>query len=106
MGQRTSRKKVAHRKKLHNRFSMVLVSLVVVVLLVVVGIRSYALLQKREALTNQLAEIERLQGEEEKKAQEIEKYSKYTKTLKFVEEKAKKVFNLVYEDEIIFTPEE
>lgn len=106
MAQRATRKKAAYRKKLQNRFSMFLVTLVVVVLLVVVGIRSYGLTQKREELLAQKAENEKLIEEENQKALEIEEYSKYTQTLKFYEEMAKKKLGLVYEDEIIFMQED
>ncbi|MBR4083159.1 MAG: septum formation initiator family protein [Lachnospiraceae bacterium] len=106
MAKRNTRKKAAYRKNLQNRFSMVLVTLVVVVLLVVVGIRSYGLTQKREELQNQMNEVLELQEKEKQKAAELEEYAKYTKTLKFYEEYAKKKLRLVYEDEIIFIKEE
>lgn len=106
MAKKNTRKKVAYRKNLQNRFSMVLVTLVVVVLLVVVGIRSYGLTQKREELQKQMDEVLVLQEKEKQKAAELEEYAKYTKTLKFYEEYAKKKLRLVYEDEIIFIKEE
>lgn len=101
-----TRKKAAYRKNLQNRFSMILVTLVVVVLLVVVGIRSYGLTQKREELQQQMDQIMELQEKEQQRAAEIEEYAKYTKTLKFYEEYAKKKLRLVYEDEIIFIQED
>jgi cell division protein FtsB len=106
MAKKNTRKKAAYRKNLQNRFSMVLVTLVVVVLLVVVGIRSYGLTQKKEELQKQMEEVMELQEKERLKAEEIEEYAKYTKTLKFYEEYAKKKLRLVYEDEIIFIKED
>lgn len=91
---------------MQNRFSMALVTVVVVILLVVVGVRSYGLTQKREELQKQMEEVLELQEKEKQKAAEIEEYAKYTKTLKFYEEYAKKKLRLVYEDEIIFIREE
>lgn len=98
--------KAAHRKKLQNRFSMFLVSMVVLTLLVVVGIRSFGLTKQREALLAEKAEYESLIEDEKQKALEIEEYGKYTKTMKFYEEMAKKKLGLVYEDEIIFLQED
>lgn len=105
MARRVRKKRPAYRKKLQNTFSMILVSLVVVVLLVVVGIRSYGLQQDIEEKQAQLAEYEELIAKEEAKTLEIEEYGKYTQTLKFYEETAKKKLGLVYEDEIIFMQE-
>ncbi len=106
MARQAARKKAAYRKKLQNRFSMFLVTLVVLVLLVVVGIRAYGLTGKREELLGKKAEIELLIEKEKQEAIEIEEYGKYTKTLKFYEEMAKKKLGLVYEDEIIFIQED
>ncbi|MBP3352941.1 MAG: septum formation initiator family protein [Lachnospiraceae bacterium] len=106
MAKKNKRKKAAYRKNLQNRLSMGLVTVVVVILLVVVGIRSYGLTQKREELQKQMEEVLELQEKEKQKAAEIEEYAKYTKTLKFYEEYAKKKLRLVYEDEIIFIREE
>ena len=44
--------------------------------------------------------------EENKRAEDLEEYEKYTKTSAYVEEVAKERLGLVYEDEIIFQPEE
>lgn len=106
MAKKTTRKKAAYRKKLQNRFSMFLVSMVVVVLLVVVGIRAYGLTKQKEALLAEKAEYEELIEEEKQRAAEIEEYGKYTQTLKYYEEMAKKKLGLVYEDEIIFMQED
>ena len=106
MAKKKYRKKAAYRKTLQNRFSMALVTVVVVVLLAVVGIRSYALTQKKEELQEKMTEIMELQEKEKLKAQEIEEYAKYVKTKKFIEEYAKRNLKLVYEDEVIFFREE
>lgn len=106
MAHRDERKKAAYRKKMQNRTSMTLISLVIVVLLVVVGIRAYGLTQKRDELQAQWEENERLIELENQRAQEIEEYGKYTQTLQYYEEVAKKKLGLVYEDEIIFMQED
>lgn len=106
MARKKHRKKAAYRKNMQNRLSMAMVTLVVVVLLVVVGIRSYGLTQKKENLQGQMDQIMELQEKEQQKALEIEEYAKYVKTKKFIEEYAKKNLKLVYEDEVLFFKEE
>lgn len=106
MAKQTTRKRAAYRKKLQNRFSMFLVSMVVVILLVVVGIRAYGLTKQKEELLAEKAEYEELIEKEKQRATEIEEYGKYTQTLKYYEEMAKKKLGLVYEDEIIFMQED
>lgn len=106
MARREERKRAAYRKKLQNRTSMVLIILVIVVLLVVIGVKSYGLTQEREMLLAQKAANEKVIKEEQDEALEIEEYQKYTKTLQYYEEMAKKKLGLVYEDEIIFLPED
>lgn len=106
MAKKRNRKKAAYRKNMQNRFSMALVTLVVVVLLGVVGVRSYGLTRKKEELQEKHAQIMELQEKEQQKAQDIEEYAKYVKTKKFIEEYAKKNLKLVHEDEVIFFKED
>lgn len=105
MERRTTRKKVAYRKKMQNRFSMFLVMLVVVLLLVIVGVRGMQLNARLESLKTQAAQVESQISKEQKRTEEIKEYEKYTQTKMFYEEIAKKILGLVYEDEIIFKEE-
>lgn len=106
MAQREERRRAAYRKRLQNRTSMMLIILIIVALLVIIGVNSYGLSQEREKLLAQKAANEELIKEEQEEALEIEEYQKYTKTLQYYEEMAKKKLGLVYEDEIIFVPED
>lgn len=105
MERRATRKKVAYRKKMQNRFSMFLVMLVVILLLVIVGIRGMQLNDRLESLKAEAAQVETQIAEEQKRTEELEEYEKYTQTKMFYEELAKKILGLVYEDEIIFKEE-
>lgn len=105
MERRTTRKKVAYRKKMQNRFSMFLVMLVVVLLLVIVGVRGMQINARLESLKTQAAQVESQISKEQKRTEEIKEYEKYTQTKMFYEEIAKKILGLVYEDEIIFKEE-
>lgn len=106
MAEKRKKNNVAYRKNPQNRFSMLLILLVLLVLVTVVGIRSYHLLQTRDALQEELQEVLAEQEKERIKSEEIEEYGKYTKTQKFYEEKAKEDLGLVYEDEIILKQKE
>ena len=91
MERRATRKKVAYRKKMQNRFSMFLVMLVVILLLVIVGVRGMQLNDRLESLKAEAAQVENQIAEEQKRTEELEEYGKYTQTKMFYEEIAKKI---------------
>lgn len=95
-------RRIAYRKRRQNRFSMFLVSLVVVMIMVVVAFRSMGLQQKIDEKMAELNRIEEQIAAEEQRAREIEEYSKEVKTKGFIENMAREKLGLVYEDEILF----
>ena len=95
-------KKIAYRKKRHNRLSMFLTTTVVFILLIVVSIGSYSLRDKLASYKERQAHLEEQIIREHERAKEIENQEKYTHTMKYVEETARKRLGLVYEGEIIF----
>ena len=97
-----ARKKVAYRKRSQNRFSMFLVSLVVVMIMVAVAIRSVGLQNKIDEMAAELKQLEMLIAEEEKRALEIEEFGKEVKTKGYIENLAREKLGLVYEGEILF----
>lgn len=101
-----ARKKIAYRKRRQNRFSMFLVSIVVVMILVAVWVRSMELQRKLDTYTVKQEQLEEKIADEEQRYQEIQEFRKYTQTKKYAEEVAKEKLGLVYEDEIIFKQEE
>ena len=100
------RRKIAYRKRRQNRFSMFLVSIVVVMILVAVWVRSMELQRKLDTYTVKQEQLEEKIADEEQRQQEIQEFRKYTQTKKYAEEVAKEKLGLVYEDEIIFKQEE
>lgn len=99
---RANRRIAFRGKKQQNKMGMFLVSVVVLMMLVVVSIKSIELKQKQ---AEYLAKQEQLQAEidaENERAEEIEEFKKYTQTKAYVEEVAKERLGLVYEGEIIF----
>lgn len=99
------RKIVFRQKKKENRLGMLMVTITVLMLLIVVSVKSVQLYQKLEANQARIAQLQLQLEAEEARTAEIEEYGKYTKTKKYVEEVAKDKLGLVYEDEIIFMPE-
>ena len=94
------KRRVAYRRRHQNRFSLFLVSLVV--LMVVVAVRSVELQQKIAGYDTQIASLSAQIDAETARAEEIEEYRKYTQTKAYVEEVAKDKLGLVYEGEILF----
>ena len=85
---------------------MFLVSLVVVLIMIAVSVKSAGL---QEKIDGKLAEKEQLNAQiaaEEARGEEIEEYRKYTETKGYVEEVAKDKLGLVYEGEIVFKEED
>lgn len=85
---------------------MTLVSIVVVMLLVVIVVKSVQLADKRAEYDAREEQLLEQIADEEKRTQDLIEYEKYTKTAKYVEEVAKDKLGLVYEDEIIFESED
>ncbi|MCL2254035.1 MAG: septum formation initiator family protein [Lachnospiraceae bacterium] len=97
---------MARRAAIHKnnqyRVSMMLAALVVLMLMVVVAIGSISMNNKLESYTQREANLIEQIAVEHERAQEIENQEKYTHTMKFIEEIARKRLGLVYEGEIIF----
>ncbi len=100
-----ARRRVAYRKKNQNRFSMILVSLVVVMITVVVAVKSEELRQKIDVVAEKEAELNQQIAAEQQRAEEIEEFRKEVQTKGYKAEIAQEKLGLVYEDEIIFIPE-
>lgn len=97
-----ARRKAAYRKRHQNRFSMFLVTLVVLMIMVVVAVRSVELQQKIAGYDTQIASLGAQIEAEQTRAEQIEEFGKYTQTKAYVEEVAKDKLGLVYEGEILF----
>ena len=84
---------------------MLLVTMVVLMMLVVVTIKSVELRGKKEAYEQKVMALQEEIDAEKQRTEEIAEYGKYTQTKKYVEELAKDKLGLVYEGEIIFKDE-
>lgn len=99
---RVERKRAAYRKRNQNRFSMILVVMAVALITAAVALRSVELTQRLEIYAQREADLKKQIQEEERRAEEIENYRKYTQTKQYVEEVANDKLGLVYEGEILF----
>lgn len=100
-----ARRKVAYRKRHQNRFSMFLVSLVVLMIMVVVAVRSVELKQKIAGYDTQIASLSTQIEAEQARAEQIEEYGKYTQTMAYYIEVAQDKLGLVFPGEILFKEE-
>lgn len=103
---KATRRKAAYRKRNQNRFSMMLVGLVVLLITVAVALGSLELTQRLDTYAEREAELQRQIDAEKQEAKEIEEFRKYTQTKRYVEEIAKEKLGLVYEGEILFKQED
>ena len=101
-GKAMARRKVAYRKRSQNRFSMFLVSLVVLMIMVAVSGRRRGMQKKIDEKKAELKQLETEIAEEEKRALEIEEFGKEVKTKGYIENLAREKLGLVYEGEILF----
>ncbi len=101
---RRTRRKVAYRKKVQNRFSMVLVSLVVLMLLIFVLVRGYQMKKTIQELELRTQQLQEQIAQEQRREEEIELLRKKVQTKEYYEDVAKEKLGLVYPDEIVFRP--
>ena len=98
-------RKAAYRKKRQNKFGMFLVSIVVIMLMVVVAVKSVELREKKAFYAQKEQTLLEQIEAETKRSEEIDEYEKYTQTKKYIEDVANLRLGLVYEGEIIFKDE-
>ena len=90
------------RRRYQNRAGIVWASIVVLILVTVISIKSIGLLQKaREYQAREDALTEQIEYENQR-SEEIAEFERYTETRKYIEDTAKEKLGLVYPGEIIF----
>lgn len=99
------RRMATYRRRNQNRFSMFLVSLVVVMIMIVVAVKSVDLKQKIDAKAQEAEQLDRQIEAERVREQEIEEFGKKVQTKGYIENVAREKLGLVYEGEIMFKEE-
>lgn len=97
-----TRRKVAYRRRNQNRFSMFLVSLVVVMIMVVVAVKSVDLLEKIGSRTEDVQQLDAQLEAEKERSKQIEEFGKEVQTKGYYENVARDKLGLVYPGEIMF----
>ena len=92
-------------RKKQNRFSVMLVIIVRIMMMAVVSYNKHNLRNRQESYLKQEEILLEQIAKEEARSEEIAEYAKYTKTKKYAEEVAKEKLGLVNENEIIFKTE-
>ena len=98
-------KAVMNRRK-ENKLAIFSITLVVAMLLCVLAIDGAGLMKKQAAYEAQEKELQAQIDSENKRTEDLKEFDKYTKTKKYAEEIAKEKLGLVYDDEIVFKPDD
>ena len=85
---------------------MILVTVVVLMLCLVLTVSMMSLNKKRNSYIERQESLQQQIDAENKMAEDLVEYEKYTKTAAYVEEVAKDKLGLVYDDEIVFQADE
>lgn len=96
------RGRYVYRKKQQNKMAMMLITVVIMTLLAVVGIKSIEMNSRVQELSETEAELNDEIKQEQARSDELDQYEKYTQTKKYVEDVAKDKLGLVHDGEILF----
>ena len=98
-------RRVRIRRKVENRFSMALVTIVIIMVMIVVAFGRAQLKDKQAVEDAETLRLEQEIAKEEQRSLEIDEKEKYSKTNKYVEEVAREKYGMVKENEIVFKEE-
>ena len=87
---------------IQNKMAMMLITVVIMILLAVVGIKSIEMNSRVQELSETEAELNDEIKQEQARSDELDQYEKYTQTKKYVEDVAKDKLGLVHDGEILF----
>lgn len=95
----------ARQRLFHDKVSVILVTVVVVVLAVVLSFAQISLREKNQDYKAQEAELEKQLEQEAERSEEIDELEEYVGTDEYIEDVAKEKLGLVYPNEILFEAE-
>ena len=90
------------RRRLTNRAGIVWASIVVLILVTVVSVKSIGLMQKAREYQEKEQQLLQQIEYENQRSEDIAEFGRYTETRKYIEDTAKEKLGLVYPGEIIF----
>ena len=86
----------------HNRLSMFLAGLVVVILMIAVSVNAMSLNKRLAENRRRTAQLQKEIQTEQQRTVDIEEYRRYTSTDAYIEEVAREKLGLIYEGETVF----
>ena len=89
----------------HNRLSMFLAALVVVILMIAVSVNAMSLNRRLADNRKRAVQLKKEIQTEQQRAADIEEYRRYTSTDAYIEEVAREKLGLIYEGETVFKEE-
>lgn len=95
-----------HKPKRRSLAGYLLVLAVVLLLCGVLSYKKTLLVKEQEKVMAKYDSVSREYDEEVERGDKLKELSIYTQTKKFIEDIAREKFGLVYDNEVIFTPEE
>ena len=90
------------RRRITNRAGIVWASIVVLILVTVVSVKSIGLMQKAREYQEKEQQLLQQIEYENQRSEDIAEFERYTETRKYIEDTAKEKLGLVYPGEIIF----
>lgn len=94
------------RRRFQNRAGIAWASMVVLILVTVVSVKSVGLMKKASDLQAREESLQAQIEAEQARSEEIAEFERYTHTRKYIEDTAKDKLGLVYPGEIIFKNED
>lgn len=103
---KNKRKMPAFRREKRNLFPVFVAVVLVSCFCGFMQYRSHILKQTMDGLEADITDLQTKIASEEKRGEDLKEFEIYTHTKKYAEEVAKDILGYVYDDEIIFKPEE
>lgn len=104
-GSRAQNRGILTQDRRHNRLSMFLAGLVVVILMIAVSVNAMSLNKRLAENRKRIVQLEKEIQTENQRTADIEEYRRYTSTDAYIEEVAREKLGLIYEGETVFKEE-
>ena len=104
-GKKNKKKIPAFRREKRNLFPVFVAIVLVTCFCGFMQYRSYLLRQTMNSLETDITDLQTKIASEKKREEDLKEFEIYTHTKKYAEEVAKDILGYVYDDEIIFKPE-
>lgn len=99
------RKTATHASRPSGLRSMLFITCLVALIVIAISVKNNELKERKAVYEKKQAYYVEQIALQEARAEEIQEYGKHMQTKQFVEETARRVFGLVFKDEIIFEAE-